>query len=1498
LLSAISTAFGQDSRSVTPATIYDKSAPHRIRAGQFLRGRSLAAARLAHPESVAQALDAARKEHLALLAQLGSSALSAPWTAVGPGQIATASYGNVTGRVTSVAIDPADASGNTVYVGTTGGGVWKSTNAAGPAAAVSFVPLTDTLPVFSANAGTAALPSLSIGALAVSNGVVLAGTGDPNDATDSYYGAGILRSADGGVTWTLIQATPLGLGGSFSFFGLGFAGFAFSSATPSLVVAAVSQAAEGALVNAPAASYTAMGLYYSADAGATWQMATVMDGAQTLQSPTSSSAATSPGNAATAVVWNPVRQRFFAAIRFHGYYQSADGVNWTRLAAQPGTGLTLVACPTNPGLPGNSACPIFRGALAVQAASGDTFALSTDVNNLDQGLWQDVCAVSGSACGNAAVSFATRLPSGPLEIGNGSTEILQADYDLDLAVVPVGTDTLVYAGTVDLYRCSVAAGCVLRNTTNAQNGCAAPAMVAPAQHAISVLGAAGGPLVYLGNDGGLWRSTDGVAETGPACSASDASHFENLNGGLGSLAEVVSFAQHPTDPATLLVGVGANGTAGTGAAATSAWGQLATGEGGTVAIDPTTPSLWYLSTAAGVSIGRCASGSACTAADFAGPATIGEAQVANDISAIDAPWLLDPALTSDVLIGTCRAWRGPAASGASWTSSNTISRPFGAATGTACGTSLPVVRTLAAGGAPSAATAAQDAGSTVLYAGLAGTLDGGATLGGHLFTTKAAGTASATTVWTDAATSPVTNDLADAGVFNPQGFDISSLAADPHDATGATLYATVMGFSQSGSNAPHVYRTVDFGAHWTNISSNLPDAPANSVVVDPNDANTVYVALDTGVYVTTQVTGCTSTQCWSVYGVSLPNAPVAGLAAATGMATGDGRSGELRAATYGRGIWEIPLLTAANPAAPALFLAPAALTFATQQVGTASAAQTVTVTNTGNASMTVSSLVASGDFNETDTCVSAPIAAGASCVAQVTFLPGAAGTRSGLLTVYANVPGGQGTVTLNGTGAPAASIVLTPVALSFPATAIGAASAVQNITVSNTGGITAALQTPSITGDFSISANSCGSTLAASSGCTVSIVFTPTASGTRSGVFTLTDAIGTQTASLTGNGTAPATDSLAPLSLTFSGQVLNTASPTQAVTLTNAGDVALTLIAAQIASGDYTVVNGCGNSLSAHANCTLLVAFAPKSIGVEAGVLSVSDQFRTQRVALSGTGLAPAGVSLSPVGSMSFPATAVGSSSVIQTVTLTNNGGVALTLESVAITSNFAIVAGTNTCGTTIGAATACTLGVDFVPGAGGAFSGALTFVDSAGSSPQTLALSGAGVDFTLAPNGPTSATLSSGGSATYPLLLSSVAGVPGSVVFTCSGLPPGATCTITPPAPALGAVTTISVAIATGVSGAMLQSPMRGWLARGVKGGIWAACLAPLLALRRRRRLAGLVCMSVLFSLAGCGWGRLIPGDGIPTAATVTPTGAYTIVVTASSTGIVKSVNLTLIVQ
>ena len=1046
----------------TPQRLTPAARAHRFVAPRTLPTGAPAAPSLAAARAGNTALARARAAALAANATLAP--LSAPWSPAGPTAIQSLQYGAISGRVTALALDPTDTTGNTVFVGTAGGGLWKSTKAAGPSAQVTFAPLTDTLPAFSPSAGSAATPSLSIGALlALPGGLLLAGTGDPNDADDSFYGTGLLRSTDSGLTWSLITGSQDGVAGNHSFFGLGFAGFAASSTNPNLLVAALSQSEEGQQLSATN-TYSTAGLYYSADAGLTWHLSIILDGAATVLRPLPNGA-NKGGIPATAVVWNPLRQRFFAALRYHGFYQSVDGITWTRLPTQPGTGLTTTACPS---LGSSTGCPLFRAALAVQPLTGDTFALTVDATNTDQGLYQDICQLSGTACTAANPTFATRLPSSPLDSPATTTiapTISQADYNLALAAIPnpaPSPDTLLFVGTTDLFRCSVSssggATCALRNTTNTSNGCASPAGVAPAQHALALGGPAATPVLYLGNDGGLWRSTDTVNQQASPCSADDSSHFQNLNLTLGSLAEVVSFAQDPVDPAILLAGLGASGTVSTGRADQTAWQQLSSGEGGTVLIDSTHPNLWYLTTAAGISLASCFNGAACTPSDIATAAIIGPSQVSDDLALLDAPSLLDPGAHGTLLTGTCRVWRGPASLPSLWSTSSLASPAFVGPQNPTCALTNGFLRSLGAGG-PATAT-----GSGVLYAGLAGTQAGGGFLGGHLFATTTAGTASASLPWSDLATSPVTNDAFNANVFNPGGFSLSSVVADLHDATGRTVYVTVQGFNLANGAVPHLYRSTDAGAHWLNLSANLPSAPANAVVIDPNDANTVYIALDTGVYATTAITTCATTNCWSLFGTALPNSPVTTLAAAPAMPTGDGRLGLLRAGTYGRGLWQIPLLTAATIQRPAVVLSPSTLTFTAQAVGTASVAQTVSVTNTGNAPLLVSSIAITSnnapvgvqavvtDFTETDTCTAVSVAPGATCSLSVAFLPSSTGIRSSTLTLYANISGGQATATLSGTATAPAAIQLTPTSLAFPATSLSATSASQNLVLQNTGG--------------------------------------------------------------------------------------------------------------------------------------------------------------------------------------------------------------------------------------------------------------------------------------------------------------------------------------------------------------------------------------------------------------------------------------------------------------
>ena len=299
-----------------------------------------------------------------------------------------------------------------------------------------------------------------------------------------------------------------------------------------------------------------------------------------------------------------------------------------------------------------------------------------------------------------------------------------------------------------------------------------------------------------------------------------------------------------------------------------------------------------------------------------------------------------------------------------------------------------------------------------------------------------------------------------------------------------------------------------------------------------------------------------------------------------------------------------------------------------------------------------------------------------------------------------------------------------------------------------------------------------------------------------------TSSAATQTASLTGIGEAPATDTLSAFALTFAQQQIGTTSGAQTITLTNSGGVPLTLIAASVSPGDFSVVNACGNSLAAHATCALNVIFSPTAVGARTATLTITDQFRYQNVALSGTGIAGPGVSLTPV-SLVYPATGVGLTALAQTLTLTNNGGVPLTVSKVAVSPGFAIAL--NSCTTTLAVNATCSLTIVFAPTAPGPIAGTLTFADNAGSGVQTTSLSGTGIDFALTAAGVTSATIAgSGASVTYALQLSSLSGLSGNVALSCTGAPVNSICTVTPSIGALGTTAPVVVTLETAVPSAV----------------------------------------------------------------------------------------------
>ena len=476
----------------------------------------------------------------------GIQASQTQWTALGPQPaVEMAFFGAVSGRVTALSVDHCDPTGNTVYLGGAEGGIWKTKDGG-----QTWAPLTDQQA--SLATGSIGLDPSCTGS-PLHSAAIYVGTGEENFAGDNIYGAGVLKSTDGGATWTRDQTFNSGIGKS-NFTGDPYIGsVAISPNQTSTIVAAV-QTAD--IFGDP--SQFSSGIYLSTDSGATWSIA------GPVRTP-ATSVLFDPNSPATAyaAIGDP-----FGNVQ-NGVYASTDGgATWTNL---PGLN-TVTGGPTTMGRITLAAAPIGSPrALYAAIASASTFS-------------SDLLGVFKSADGGTVWTRLTGIPPFCDD---------QCFYDMALAVAPGKGGSVIFAGggAQASNASNVPAPTVIRSTDGGNtwsdvsldgNG----RQLHVDHHAFDF--APDGSKIYAGNDGGVWSSIDVV---NPSTTA-EAQHWANLNGTLNLTQFYPGNSIHPSSDQIIFAGSQDNGTNEFTGSLT--WNNVeACGDGGFTAIDTLNPSTIF-----------------------------------------------------------------------------------------------------------------------------------------------------------------------------------------------------------------------------------------------------------------------------------------------------------------------------------------------------------------------------------------------------------------------------------------------------------------------------------------------------------------------------------------------------------------------------------------------------------------------------------------------------------------------------------------------------------------------------------------------------------------------------------------------------------------------------------------------------------------------------------------------------------------------------------------
>lgn len=416
---------------------------------------------------------------------------------------------------------------------------------------------------------------------------------------------------------------------------------------------------------------------------------------------------------------------------------------------------------------------------------------------------------------------------------------------------------------------------------------------------------------------------------------------------------------------------------------------------------------------------------------------------------------------------------------------------------------------------------------------------------------------------------------------------------------------------------------------------------------------------------------------------------------------------------------------------PQVTLNPTNISFGSAAVGS-STSHTVSISNPGNAALTVTQLTASGPgYSVNGPSMPMTVGAGSSTSFTAIFAPTSAGNASGSISVVSNAQGSPSAITMSGTGT-TSQLGASPSFVAFGSVLTGATGS-QTITLTNSGSAGLTISQASASGaGFSISGIATPLTINAGQIATFTAQFVPITAGNATGTISLVSNApnSPMTIALTGTGTQ-AQILATPTSAAF-GNVSTGTSNSQTITVSNGGSASLTISSVSVTGAGFNI-SGISAPLTilAGMNATFNAVFAPTAAGAVSGSVTLINNSPGSplSIPLSGTGVASTKVLGLSTTSLSFGNVNAGSSSSLS-VALTNNGNANVTISNIGV-SGAGFSAGGVTSGEMLTPNQSVTVTVQFAPSAAGAVNGAVTISSDATNSPATVNVSGTGLSTT-----------------------------------------------------------------------------------------------------------------------------------------------------------------------